>query len=134
MAAKFKPNTRTVMKSFLAGLIVKLSPGVVSKVTGVALDNKVYQAAAGGAVGFALGVVMNDPEIRDIALGLAGAEVAEDFTASVLKDAVDMIVPGAPSAPYLAGNAQNYGYIPANLAEWTNEVATPNDYEQYYRR
>lgn len=134
MAAKFKPNTRTVMKSFLAGLIVKLSPGVVSKVTGVALDNKVYQAAAGGAVGFALGVVMNDPDIRDMALGLAGAEIAEDFTADMLNSAVDMIVPGAASAPYLAGNAQNYGYIPGGLAEWTNEVSVPDDYAAYYRR
>lgn len=131
---KYKPNTRTVLKSFMAGLIVKLSPGVVSRVTGVTFDNKVYKAAAGGAVGYAAGVVMNDPEIRDICLGLAGAEVAEDFTADLLGSAVDMIVPGADTQPYLAGNAANYGYIPSGLAEYTNEVSMPDDYSIFHRR
>lgn len=131
---KYQPNTKTVLKGFLAGLIVKLSPGVIAKVANVKFDNKVYNAAAGGAVGFAAGVLMGDPEIRDLSLGFAGAEMAEDFTADMLNSAVDMIVPSGSSVPYLAGNAQNYGFIPSNLAEYTNEVSMPDDYATYYRR
>lgn len=130
--ANLKPRLNMVIKSFVAGLVVKAAPGLLKKVgADKIIDGNFAEAAAGGVSGFALGFVLNDPDIRDISLGLAAAQIAEPTVSSFLQDAADMVLPNY--RPLYLQNSSNYGTVPT-INDYTNFVSTPDDYQSYYGR
>lgn len=118
-----KINKKLLMDVVIASVVVRQVPELLAKF-GISFGGGMTDNVVGGVGGYVVGMILKNPNVQTIALGVAGADLVNDLVG----DTIQNLLPGGAHAK---SNENMQDYL--QLAEYVDRPAVDYSYADFYK-